>query len=45
MENSPIMKTPWVVGIVKVHTVSEFVDSMRGFRLKLDILYYLLRDI
>jgi len=38
------MKTSWVIGIVKVHSVSEFVDSMRGFRLKLVILYNLLRD-
>jgi hypothetical protein len=38
------MKTPWVIGIVKVHSVSEFVDSMSGFRLKLDILYNLLCD-
>jgi hypothetical protein len=38
------MKTPWVMWIVTVDSVSEFVDSMSGFHLKLDILYNLLRD-
>ena len=38
------MKTPWVVGIVKEHFVSEIVDSMSGFRLKLDIPYNQLYD-
>jgi hypothetical protein len=28
MASSPVMKTPWVMGIVIVHSVSEFVDSM-----------------